>query len=334
MIYGKKKIKSRLSKLKFQLGFNPKIEKTENYRKYIPEPYESVIINYADFELAWAWRYSKKYRNYKNEILKIAARERENVPDILILCDMFKIPITWATVGHLLLDECKIIDGTKHSEILRNNYFDNEYWSYNRGDWFDDDPCTNYRLSPEWYCPDLIKKILNSQVKHEIGCHTFSHIDCSDTICSKDVLISEINECIRLAKLYGLELKSFVHPAHTIGNLDTLFELGFTSYRTDYGNILGYPEKKPCGLWELKGTIELTNRNKWDVNFNIEFYKKIIDRAIKNNTVCIFWFHPSFDKLFLEKILPEIYSYINDKKDKILITTANEYIRLLNVCYD
>jgi len=325
-----KKIRNVLSKIKFKIGLDPKIEKTDDYEKYIPDSYKSVLIFYADFELAWAWRYSKALINNKKEVRKIALNERENASKIIELCELYNISITWATVGHLFLEECKNENEIVHPDIYRTKHFENDYWIYSDGDWFDDDPCSNYKDSPEWYCPDLIKKIMNSKVKHEIGCHTFSHIDCRDSICSKKVFDSEISECKRLAEQFNVNLESFVHPGHTIGNLDNLFKSGFTSYRTDYGNILGYPVKSLSGLWEIKGTMELAFRKKWSVDFNIKFYKKIVDRAIKNNSVCVFWFHPSFDITFLENILPELFSYLDKRKNEILVTTAGDYVKWLN----
>jgi hypothetical protein len=323
-------LKSFLSKIKFKLGYNPKVIKAVDSLKYIPEPYKAVILFYADFELAWAWRYSKKLINRKTEVKKLALRERENVSDILILCDMFNIPITWATVGHLFLEECKKENGIAHSKIPRNKYFENEYWIYKKGDWFDDDPCNNYNDSPEWYCPDLINKIQNLKTKQEIGCHTFSHIDCRNEVCSKEVFEAEISECKKLASENNISLNSFVHPGHTIGYLDKLFELGFSSFRTDYGNILGFPVRHPSGLWEIKGTMELTYRKKWSVDYNINFYKTIVDRAINNNSLCVFWFHPSFDVMCIEKILPELFSYIDSKKTEVGIFTVSDYANFLN----
>jgi peptidoglycan/xylan/chitin deacetylase (PgdA/CDA1 family) len=319
-----------LSKLKFKLGYNPKIVKTRNNNKFIPESYKSVFIFYADFELAWAWRYSKDYINRKDEVKKIAQLERANVPEIIKLCEKYDIPITWATVGHLFLENCNKNNSKTHPEIKRNDYFENDYWIYNKGDWFDDDPCGNYEDNPEWYCPDLIEAIINSEVKHEIGCHTFSHIDCRDEVCNSEVFNSEIVKCKELGELFNIKMKSFVHPGHTIGNLENLFKSGFESFRTDYGNILGYPVKDKSGLWEIKGTMELAYRKKWDVDFNIIFYKTIIDRAIKNNLLCVFWFHPSFDKTCLEKIFPEVLLYLKEKSDKVWITTAGNYTNWLN----
>lgn len=323
-------IRSYLSKIKFGLGFNPEIQNRNDFRKYIPEPYKAVILFYADFELAWAWRYSKELINKKDEVRKTALRERENIPGILKLCGQYNIPVTWATVGHLFMNECAKINGISHPEIKRNRYFENDYWIYNEGDWFDDDPGSDFQKSPEWYCPDLLMGILNSNTKHEIGCHTFSHIDCRDEVCSAEVFESEISKCKELAEVKHIELKTFVHPGHTIGHLNDLYKLGFTSFRSDNGNILGYPEKHSSGLWEVKGTMELAYRKKWSIIFNIEFYKKIVDRAIKNNSVCTFWFHPSFDSIFLADIFPELLSYLNEKRNEVFITTAGEYINYLN----
>jgi hypothetical protein len=323
-------IRNKLSKLKFRLGYNPKIIKSGNNVKFIPEPYKSVVLLYADFELAWAWRYSKDYINRKDEIKKLALHERVNVPKIIKLCEKYDIPVTWATVGHLFLESCSKTNDKVHSEIKRNKYFENDFWIYNKGDWFDDDPCGNYKDNPEWYCPDLIREITNSKVKHEICCHTFSHIDCRDEICNSDVFNSEINKCKELGESFNIKMKSFVHPGHTIGNLENLFKSGFESYRTDKGNILGYPVKDKNGLWEMKGTMEMTYRKKWDVKYNVDFYKTIIDRAINNNLLCVFWFHPSFGKVCLEEIFPEVLLYLKEKSNKVWITTAGNYSDWLN----
>jgi peptidoglycan/xylan/chitin deacetylase (PgdA/CDA1 family) len=318
-----------LGKLNFLLGRNPKIESSKDFRKYIPEPYKAVVTITADFELAWAWRYAKGFDDPYQTALKLARRERENVPQILELCDEYEIPVTWATVGHLFLKSCKKSGSLAHPQIPRTSHYESEFWKFNGSDWFEYDPCSDYNNAPEWYAPDLIEKIINAKVKHEIGCHTFSHVDCRDDVCTPELFNAEINECKKGAAGSGIELKSFVHPGHTIGNLDTLASLGFTSFQTDPDNVLGYPEKHGNGIWELKRTYEFVYRNDWSVQYHIRRYKKIIDRAIKSNTVCVFWFHPSFDPLFFDEILPSVFSYIRDNKDRLLLMTIGEYVEWL-----
>lgn len=326
-------MKPFLSKINFALNRNPRIERAKDYRSIIPAPYKAVITITADFELAWAWRYSKSNNNALESASLYAKRERKNIPNILYLCDKYNIPITWATVGHLFLSSCARINGIAHPEIPTVNKYQGPFWDFQNDDWFEYDPCSNYKEAPEWYAPDLIEMILKSKVNHEIGCHTFSHIDCRDEVCSTALFEAELNECKKEAAKLGLELKSFVHPGHTIGNLNKLAELGFNSFQTDPGNILGYPVKHKNGLWELRRTYELAWRQGWSVEYHVYRYKTIIDRAIKYNTVCNLWFHPSFDQSFLNKVLPAIFDYLNLLRENVWITNVDNHVEWLNEKY-
>lgn len=323
-------VKSYLSKLKFLMGFTPIIENSQYCKEYIPKPFKAVLTITADFELAWAWRYTKGTDNPLQTAFRKATLERNNLPGIIKLCEDFNIPITWATVGHLFLENCECKDNIKHSEIPKINPYSGPFWDFQGKDWFEHDPCGNYKDNPEWYAPDLIKMILDSPVNHEIGCHTFSHIDCRDDACPPVLLRAELQRCKELASEWGIELKSFVHPGHTIGNLDVLADEGFTNFRTDFRNVLGYPKKHKNGLWEFEQTAEFALRSGWSIDYHIYRYKEIIRRAIKSNTVCVFWFHPSFDEAFVNQIWPEVFSYINEKREDILVTTHRDYVAFLN----
>lgn len=327
----KKLCKAQLSKLKFLLGSSPVIQtQVSDAEKFIPQPFRSVCLISADFELAWASRYSKSCADPLQKAIRDGLQTRENVPKILSLCDKYNVPITWATVGHLFLKSCQPVNGVKHPELLRLPYFENKYWKFTRGDWFDYDPCTDLKKDPAWYAPDLIKDIMSRNVKHEIGCHTFSHVDCRDRIDDGQVFDAEIRKCLDIASNWGLQLKSFVHPGHTIGHLDMLKELGFTSFRTDYGDVLGYPLKHHSGLWEFRNTAGLDWRVGWSAKYHIYRYKTIIDRAIKHQRLCVFWFHPSFPTRFVEEVLPSVLAYLHEKRNNILIWTHEEYADYLN----
>ena len=320
-----------LKKLKFSLGLDPIIEKsTDNYRNYISEPYKAVCLISADVELAWAYRFSKQNKRSRERAIELGLLSRRNVPEILRLCETYQIPITWATVGHLFLESCQRINGMAHSEIKRLPYFENQFWKYDSGDWFDDDPCTDFKTDTAWYCPDLIQQIIDSPVRHENGCHTFSHIDCRDGVCSDEVFLSEIEACKKAAKEFNINLKSFVHPGHQIGNLNNLYNAGFTSYRTDYGDALAFPKLHPSGLWELRNTSIMDYRKGWSVKYHIKRYQTIVNRAIKHNKVCVLWFHPSFNPIIPEAVLPELFKIIHNNKDKLWVTTHAEYIDWLN----
>lgn len=323
-------IKAQLSKAKFALGLSPEIEKCDDFRKFIPEPYSSVVLISADFELAWAWRYSKGFENSYEQALIKARQERRNVPKILSLCKQFNIPITWATVGHLFLESCEKEDGVLHPEMPRLPHFENRYWKFEGRDWYEHDPGSNYKDAPEWYCPDLIKQIKESSVAHEMACHTFSHIDCRDGVCPPELMRAELEKCKELAERDGFKLSSFVHPGHTIGNLEVLQEQGFTNYRTDDRNVLGYPISRGNDFWELEQTAEFNIRPEWSAKYHAKRYKQLIERSIKSNTLCVFWFHPSFDDLMVDEVWPEVFNYLNQQRDKVWVTTHEKYFEFLN----
>lgn len=323
-------IRSYLSKLNFLAGRSPVIKRSECWEDFIPRGYKSVITITADFELAWAWRFSKSNDGNLSRALEKARLERKNVPKILELCETYQIPITWATVGHLMLESCKIERGIIHDDMPRLHNFENQYWIFNDEDWYCHDPCSDYVNAPEWYCPDLIKAILDSNISHEIGCHTFSHIDCSEEICPKSVFDAEIAKCTEIVRGFELTMRSFVHPGHTIGHVKELEKHGFTSFQTDPGNILGYPIKHTDRLWELQRTYEFTYRSEWSIAYHIKRLRKIIDRAIKSNTVCNFWFHPSLDTVFIEDIMGQVFRHMYERKDDVKLMTCGEYCNYLN----
>jgi len=317
--------KSYLSKLSFELGKNPRNEKRNDWQRFIPEGKKAVLIISADFELAWAFRFTKGVKNPIKYSEEKARQARKNFPQILHLCEQYNIPVTWATVGHLFLDSCQKENGLAHPGIKRIAHFESPYWKFSEGDWFKDDPCSNIDENPEWYAPDLIDRIIKSPVKHEIGCHTFSHLDCRETVCSKEVFELELNECKKLARGKNIELKSFVYPGHTFGNQQYLKPLGFTSYRNNMQNAIGYPYQDEHGTWVHKSTTEFSLRTNWSINYHIYRYKKMVDRAIKNKAVLHFWFHPSFEEEIPALILPVLFKYINQKRADIFITTMGEY---------
>jgi len=325
----KSSLKSRLSKLNFAVGRNPRITGIAPYGQYIPAGYDAVVLIAADFELAWAWRLRKDVARPKEEAERLAARARANIPKILEQCEHSHIPITWLTVGHLFLDSCSRNGQTAHADLHRLPHFENAFWRFERGDWFDDDPCCSWQTAPQWYAPDLIREMLRSRVDHEIGCHTFSHIDCRDAVCPKTVFEDEIQACQQAAERFGVRLRSFVHPAHTIGNLAALRAMGFTSFRSD-DNVLGYPERHATGLWELRSTAELARRPQWSLDYHVYRYTKIVERAIRYHKVCYFWFHPSLDSELVNVVLPQLFDYLNARRRDILITTTQDYVEWLN----
>lgn len=280
--------------------------------------------------MAWASRFTKSNKDPLTKAINDGIKTRVNVPRILDLSDRFGVPITWATVGHLFLRDCGPFIMNKHPDLPRLGHFENQYWKFDKGDWFDFDPCSDYIRDPSWYAPDLIKDILSRTIRHEIGCHTFSHIDCRENIDDGKVLGAELRKCIEVANEWGLTLKAFVHPGHTIGYLKMLEDFGFTSFRTNYQDTLSSPQKHHTRLWEFRNTAEISWRSGWSAAYHIHRYKTIVDRAIKYNRLCVLWFHPSFDSRIVELVLPALFQHLDEIRGSILLTTHTEYAEWLN----
>ena len=305
-MYNKKIVKKHLSKTLFILKNRPSIESTIGYNI----KRKAIFTISADFELGWAFRYSKSNPNPK----KIAKQARQNFPFLLKKFEDYNIPITWATVGHLFLKQCKKGD---HDWMHRIPYFENRNWLFREGDWFDCDPYTSWEKAEEWYAPELIKSILNSKVKHEIGTHSFSHIDFTYKNCPREVAEDELKACINIAKEWELTLKSFVFPGGTYGNYEMLKKFGFTSFRKTLKYELAVPFVEENGLVVIPSSKGLgDNGLSWSKEYFIIRFKKYIDKAIKTKTVCHFWFHPSIDEWFLHNIFPAILKYAAEKREE------------------
>lgn len=281
-----------------------------SFNRKVKSPFaKGVIVFSADFEMAWAFRYSKT-RSQKAEELGLG--ERCNIPELVALFEKNKIPVTWATVGHLFMDSCeKNFEHFPHPEMPRPTYFENKNWSFQSGDWYQHDPCTNILNSPAWYAPDLIEQIVTSPLNHEIGCHTFSHIDFSYKNCSPELARAEIEKCRELALKKGITLKSMVFPGGTFGNYEILKEQGFTCYRFPMANHIDIPFIDPHGLVAIPSSLGLDRDNyNWSADFHLKIIDSFLKKTIKSKQVCHFWFHPSMDPWYIRYVLPFILEKI------------------------
>jgi len=304
------KNKGRLTRLLYYIGLKP----TCNNQAKSPFS-KGIIIFSADFEMSWAFRFSKKKQNISEQL---GLQERYNVPILLELFDKYKIPVTWATVGHLFLDQCNIEDNNlPHSNMPRPDFFENKNWFYKAGDWYAHDPCSNVERSPGWYAPDLIKKILEADTQHEIGCHTFSHIDCTEKNCSPELFLAEITKCKSLAEKRNLFLKSMVYPGGTIGNLTLLKLYGFTSYRKPMKFDIDMPKIHDDGLIALPSTLGLDkDPYGWSKEFHLYRIRKLLQKTLKKRMMCHLWFHPSMDKWYIKNVFPLILEEVALLRDK------------------
>jgi len=167
------------------------------------------ILNITiDLELLWGLLDCKP-RTKETLIL----RGRESIPNLLNLFQRYQIPATWAVVGALLQSK----NGNYDAFVLRGLH---------RSD------CSFLRNKNLWYAEDLIERILEDKVGHEIGSHSFSHLpfgspDLSVEVAKKDF---EIFRSICKQKL-GFNPVSFVYPRHSVGFRELLPLFGFKIYR-------------------------------------------------------------------------------------------------------
>lgn len=291
-----------------------------------PNNEKGGLIITADFEMSWAWRYTKTGADY----LSKGKIERENFPGLIEILDTHNIPVTFATVGHLFLEKCNKGD---HDWMHRLPHFD-DHWKFTEGDWYDHDPYTNVSKNPEWYAPDLIRLILDSDVEHEIGSHTFSHIDLSYKNCPARVAEDEISACIDAAKNFGIALESLVFPGGTWGNIEILKKYGIKIYRKkgDFG--LAYPYRDEYGLLVTlsSGMLEYNLDYGWPEHYVINRLKTIVQKAVKTNTIAHLWFHPSLDPFILKNVFPVFLAFAADMRESgdLWIGTMNKIAGHIN----
>ena len=168
---------------------------------------QPIFIISLDAELLWG---AVLYPSHKTvNLLKNDKQKGRGCIDVLLnLFEKHNIPATWAVVGHLFLDHCEKEGGIPHRNMPRF-----------KRDWYS---CTDIQKDPLYYGKDIVEKILSNRIEHEIGYHSFSHVIFSE--CSREVAEAEIKEGIKLAKEFGIPLRSFVFSENKIGHVDILRE--------------------------------------------------------------------------------------------------------------
>jgi len=280
----------------------------------------------ADFEMNWAWRMlPSDLRDARG------TTERKNVPKILTLLENAKIPITWATVGHLLLNSCtKDNDGKPHANMPRPPK--NNFW---KGDWYKHDPCGKCTDFPLWYAPDLITLIGNSPLKHEIAAHSFSHIDFSNDTSNEKLVLHEINESIKAMEPFGIIPRSIVFPYNKMGfdYLDLLWRTGFSSYRLRDPKIrLSYPVRNASGIYSIYESMNLRTTKKYDYTLKAKLYVK---KAIQRNAVYHLWFHPSDPIEIFNNEFLNILEFLSKERDRgnLWIATMSDIVAYCEARY-
>lgn len=243
--------------------------------------------------------------------------ERSAVIRLLDLFVQYKVSATWCVLGHLFLDSCDSAAGMKHVDIVRPGH------AWYPHDWFHHDPCSTEKEAPTFYARSLVQRIRDCPVPQEIGCHSFSHVIFGDPGCSAATAESEVAACVRLAKEWGIELRSFAFPRNSVGHLDVLRAHGFTCFRgpepTWYENALRPgPLKRLFHLWDVVRAAtppvvlpRWTESRMWNIPGSMIYFPmhglrrylplglrvrraiKGLNAAVRQKRVFHLWFHPT-----------------------------------------
>lgn len=130
----------------------------------------------------------------------------------------------------------------------------------------------------------ILKLLLESPVKHDIGSHGYYHRQFKTL--SHNQAESELNMISVGLKKFGIIPRSFVFPGNSVVYLDLLEKYGYGCYR-GYGNFMNdcmYIEKNG-GLYNVHPSLFLNQR------ISSNFLKKILDISITKKLPLHVWFH-------------------------------------------
>lgn len=169
----------------------------------------SVAIS-VDAELGWG------HHDYETPPIDRLQAARPGWSLLVDLFDRYEIPATWAVVGHLFLDTC---DGEHPDHPAPDQWF---AWEREA-----------FKSRPELRFGDgLVDDLLDADVDHDVGCHSFSHVRFGDPETTRELARAEVHASVAAADDRGIEMESFVFPRNSIGHRDVLADGPFTCYRS------------------------------------------------------------------------------------------------------
>jgi len=168
----------------------------------------SITIS-IEVELAWGHHDTGNYGNLSDDRI----RETKALQKLLDVCKDCDISITFAVVGHLLLDSCNgVHKGTYPSS------------------WFQSDPGTNITDSPHFYAPDLVELIEQTDVNHEICTHTFSHTPYNEL--GQETVKEDIERALKIhERWFTTKPSSLIPPRNSVPPLKLLNYLNISTVR-------------------------------------------------------------------------------------------------------
>jgi peptidoglycan/xylan/chitin deacetylase (PgdA/CDA1 family) len=149
---------------------------------------------------------------------------------------------------------------------------------------------------------------------HEIGCHGFRHVSLGNCEVTREEAGYELRSATELAKLKGLDLKTFVFPRNHVGNISLLAGEGYIGFRNAHpivgrhgrlGNLARElnvreasqdPEPSSFGLVSIPGGYFLNWRHGLrraiPEAITLMRWRSILNDAVANDRVALLYLHP------------------------------------------
>ncbi|WP_254270969.1 polysaccharide deacetylase family protein [Haloarcula marina] len=170
----------------------------------------TVVVS-VDAELGWGFHDYPPEERPTDRI----ERSRWGWERLVSLFEEFDVPATWAVVGHLFEEEC---NGAHVGHPSPPGWFDHE-----RGP---DAMAAELR-----FAPDLIRPLVDGPVPHDVGSHTYSHVEFGAPYATPELASAECQRAVEAAEAFGVSMDSFVFPRNRVGHRGALAETDFTCYR-------------------------------------------------------------------------------------------------------
>lgn len=161
-------------------------------------------------------------------------------------------------------------------------------------------------------------RLLDSGSPHEIGIHTYSHIDVSRS--TSEQLEEEILRCIAVLGLRS-NPETFVFPWNKEAHYDVLKRMGFIVYRGKW-RVIGAPSAAK-GLWNMR-PVYYVDGNSLGAGSLVRRY---VDTCIRFNSVFHLWLHPwsiveggSADAM-VRTTLDPVFAHMAKKREEGVLST-------------
>jgi peptidoglycan/xylan/chitin deacetylase (PgdA/CDA1 family) len=166
----------------------------------------------------------------------------------------------------------------------------------------------------------ILKHLLKSSIKHDIGAHGYYHRPFKNL--SHSEAENELNMISVGMKKFDVTPRSFVFPKNSVAHLDLLEKYGYKCYRSygDFMNDCMYIEKQGQ-LYDIHPSLYI------DQGTSFTFLKKIFDISIAKKLPFHIWFHlwnfgetkESIQRSINNVFFP-LFKYAKKKEESSLLT--------------